>query len=499
MTRSIRIAFKESRFFGVCGHVSGRGLRLVQGDRDMATERMTVDIAVVGAGSAGAATAYCLAHAGWRVALLDQQPFDRAGARWVNGVQPAAYDFAGIPRPEAPEMISRNFGFAIIPALSTHGFRLDTQPMWNVDMRLHVARLHRICREAGVQMFESVGIRSVDLKDGRPVALNCQYNSPSAGSATFSIAAKLFVDAAGMRGPIRSQVPELARHTPSVPSKHICTAMQEECEIADPESAGRFVARFGARPGDAIGIMSVDGGFSTFTYHIAADLSHVGCLAGSIADGKHATGPQLLARLKREQSWIGRGLFGGGGLIPLRRPYDRLTAPGIALVGDAACQVFPASGSGIALGMQAGKMLSDAVSTHDDPGCLEALWSYQSNFQRHIGIDLATFDLFRRFSQSLDADETTRLIHSGLMGAETFGAGLHQVFSSPSLSELPRAILGGIKEISLLRKAAPIGIKLPLVRTLYERYPSKPDMPALARWSKRVAAIFSEPADITST
>ena len=70
----------------------------------------------------------------------------------------------------------------------------------------------------------------------------------------------------------------------------------------------------------------------------------------------------MLDGARADEPWLGESISGGSGVIPLRRPYARFTAPGLALVGDAACQVFPAHGSGIGMGLIAGRMLADAVA-----------------------------------------------------------------------------------------------------------------------------------------
>ena len=53
--------------------------------------------------------------------------------------------------------------------------------------------------------------------------------------------------------------------------------------------------------------------------------------------------------------------FGGQRAIPLGRPHDTLASDRVALVGDAARQVFSAHGSGIGAGMVAARMLVDAI------------------------------------------------------------------------------------------------------------------------------------------
>ena len=51
-----------------------------------------VDVAIVGAGTAGAAAAALCAQRGLSVVCLDSKPLDGAGARWLNGVPLSAFD-----------------------------------------------------------------------------------------------------------------------------------------------------------------------------------------------------------------------------------------------------------------------------------------------------------------------------------------------------------------------------------------------------------------------
>ncbi|KIG19027.1 hypothetical protein DB30_05931 [Enhygromyxa salina] len=58
---------------------------------------MRFDIAIVGAGTAGAGAAWQCARRGMRVVCVDSRPLAEAGARWVNGVATWLLDAAEIP------------------------------------------------------------------------------------------------------------------------------------------------------------------------------------------------------------------------------------------------------------------------------------------------------------------------------------------------------------------------------------------------------------------
>src|SRR5687768_11416435 len=64
----------------------------------------TVDVAIVGAGTSGAAAARYLAERGARVLCLERRRLDEAGARWVNGITRAALAEAEIDLPASARL-----------------------------------------------------------------------------------------------------------------------------------------------------------------------------------------------------------------------------------------------------------------------------------------------------------------------------------------------------------------------------------------------------------
>ena len=128
--------------------------------------------------------------------------------------------------------------------------------------------------------------------------------------------------------------------------------------------------------------------------------------------------------MKEQHPWIGKTIFGGAGFIPLRRSYDRLSAPGIALLGDAACHVFSANGCGVGNGLIAARILADSVKGHDDPGSREATWAYQAAYQHERGGIHAASDVFRRLSQTLMEEDVEALLETVIITADKIQATL---------------------------------------------------------------------------
>lgn len=459
-------------------------------------ETRRLDAVVVGAGSAGAAVAWQLARRGLRVAAIDRRPLERCGARWVNGIPIWTFDEADVPRPEPPELRGEGGTFLLLGKEERGTLRLPGAPPAAVDMRKLVSRLHGACRSEGVELWGGVRIRDLDLRGERPAGLVCGVVRGGGGREDLRLEADLFVDASGMRGALRERVPVLAGHCPRVPLEHSIVAVHQVCDVDDLAGLEAFLAHLGARPGDSISWVGVGAGLSTVAVRTDEQLSEVELLAGVGGTDGVTTAPRLMAEFVGRESWVGARRFGGSGTIPVRRPYDRLGAEGIALVGNAACQVFPAHGSGVGMGLVAGRLLAQAVTTYGDPGAAAATWDYQARFQRKFGSMLASYDVFRRLSNRISGADVDAMLAAGLIESDGSRAAIDQRMTRLRPAMIGRTVLGSLRAPRLAARMAPALARMQRVRAAYLTHPTRPDPEALRRWSHRIAALFDEPPDI---
>ncbi len=439
---------------------------------------MLYDAVVIGAGTAGAATAGHLAELGMKVLLADARPLDRAGARWVNGVAPWMFERAGLAQPKGAE----HRGCPDFSLLGVSGRRYLTiapNPVMGVDMRLLVQRLHERARAAEVQVIGGVRVGRLEHRAGRPYAL--EIGEPGHSR---EVRAGLFVDASGTNGVLRRQSP-LAGLCPPVEPHDLCSAAQAVHHIADPAGASRFLERHEAREHETLCRTGVSGGYSIG--NVCVEEGEVDLLTGAIAQDRYQSGPQLLDGILQQNPWIGPRVFGGAGSIPVRRPYDVFTGPGLALVGDAACQVFPAHGSGIGIGMIAGRVLAESLSGGTDPGDLKTLWAYQSGFMREFGGLLAAYEVFRRASQSLEGHQVEALLRSGLVNAAGYRAGLEQRLPQVDAAQLASTLQGARRAPRLAAHMGRRLAKMGPLAALYRRFPLSPR--GMAIWSRMVGAL----------
>lgn len=451
----------------------------------------TFDIAVLGAGPAGSASALFLAQAGFRVALIEKRRFAKAGPSWVNGIYLDSFDEVGLAKPAGEEIDLAGFDVLFFSADMQQRLHLNASAFTNVRMRPFADRLHRAAFAAGVTGFEEMHLVETRFLGERPAELLFVHGAPDEHEAKdrMAVKAKLFVDATGLHGALRRQIASIHEIHGEHDDSDLCTAVQENCHIADVGAAREFLRRHNILPGTMVSILGTAGGYSTMTVHVSPDLKEVGLLAGSIKDNRVLTGAQMLKRFREEHSWVGERIFGGGGTIPLRTPLEMLSAPGVAVVGNAANQVFSTHGSGVVPALQSARLLANAVRGAKDPGDADALWQYTAAFQRTLGAKLAAYNLFRRFSQSLSGEEIGKMFRYGFMTEPMVFAGMKQDLPAPSVGTGLSVLTTVFRDLPFAAKLVRALAAMPLVLLHYRNFPMSRDAAKFAAWVERARAL----------
>jgi len=423
-----------------------------------------VDLAIVGAGSAGAALALHAARAGMRVVVLERRALDDAGARWVNGVARWMFDEAGIAAPQGDERVGDERAFHLVAGRDAAArVVVRDHDVEGVDMRRLVARLHADALGAGAELRGDVNVQGLEngvLRTG-------------AGD----VRARYYVDASGLAGP------RLLRQ-PRVPAVDICAAAQEMRRVRDLPAARAWFERHEVAPGDALCFTAVAGGYSILNVRLDGD--ELSILTGSIPALGYPSGARILADFAAEQPWVGATIFGGARTLPLRRPYDALAGGCVALLGDAACQVFSAHGSGVGIGLIAARMLADALASGAGPD------RYAVRFHRRWGGLLAGYDVFRRFSQTLTARDVAHLIRAGLLDEEGARAGLSQRLPPLTRSLVMGRLVGAARAPAAAVRFAGVLARMAAVQGLFAGYPGW--VPGRGTWERAVARATGESA-----
>lgn len=420
-----------------------------------------VDLLVVGAGTAGAAAAGRAAARGLRVLCVDRGPLGAAGAHWRNGVTRDAFVDAAIPAPDGDEVAGDDAAFHMHAGWGPERVTMRRHGVLEVDMRHLVERLQRRAREAGAVLEGDVAVEGLE---GAMVR-----------TSRGTVRADAVADASGLAG---------ARllDQPKTPRRDLCAAAQAVFRLADRAGADAFLARHRAQRGEVLCFAGVAGGYSILNVRVLDD--EVALLTGSIPADGHPSGRQLVEGFARDQTWVGEELAGGQRAIPLGRPHDVLASGRVALLGDAARQVFSAHGSGIGPGLLAARVLADTLADGGSPEDYGVAW-----MRAHGGL-FAAYDAFRRFSQDLPPSAMKRMMRAGLVDTEISAATLAQ--RMPRVS--PRAVAGlapGLARTgSLSMRLAAVGARMSALATLYAAYPRAPR--ARRAWAAAAARLAGE-------
>jgi len=443
------------------------------------------DLAIVGGGSTGAALAALSARRGLQVVLFERRPLAEAGARWVNDVPPWMFREAGLAEPQGDELYPASAAAHLLAGFGPRRVSLRRFDVVGVDVRHLQTRLLSDAEHAGARIRSGVSVHGV-APDGT-------HLETSEGT----IRAEWIADASGLTGSGLMPRPRVAPHD-------ICAAAQEMRRVTDLAGAHRFFERHGAAPDEGLSFLGIAGGFSTLSLRLVR--GELFLLAGSIPATGHPSGGTILDRFAHEQrAWIGDAIFGGRRAIPLRHPYERLAEGRVALLGDAAGQVFAGHGSGTGAGLIAARMLSDALAAGRTPEAYGVAW------QRRWGALFTAYDLVRRLTQTLDVTTLERLMAAGLFSERGLRAGCEQRWPKVAPDERPtlegvsrrlrlrslRAIPGALHGAFLARghiaRFAILFGRMAALRLHYARYPESPaGLPDWSRGLRRITGLAAE-------
>ncbi len=423
---------------------------------------MDADVAVIGAGTAGATVALQCARQGLQVLCLDRRDLEEAGARWANNIPAWMFDAADVARPQPPEKLGDPTPIHLFAGYGPERIVVENHGCIEVDMRRLVDRLREDATDAGARFVGGVTVRDFDG----------EVLSTTKGR----FRARWYVDASGLGGAGLVDLPSPRR-------SDICTAAQQVHQITDVGRARRFFADHDVPYGHTLCYGALHGGYSVI--HLRAHHSgRIHILTGSIPGRGNPSGRHILSDFVRTHSdWVGECEYGGASPIPLGRPVDRLARGRVAVVGDAAVQVLSAHGSGVGAGMMAAKILADSLADG------EGVEGYARRWQRRYGGMFAAYDLFRRFTCGLDTDEMAAMMRSGLLHPHLASLSLRQVAPVPRRLILPRPT-EMVKKPQLLMRLGSTLARMAWVALLYRRYPDEPKR--VADWANRVQHIFSE-------
>jgi digeranylgeranylglycerophospholipid reductase len=237
----------------------------------------------------------------------------------------------------------------------------------------------------------------------------------------FRKTAKMVVDAAGSATKLRPNLP--------IPSK-----IDPDIDRDDLESTGRYIFDFEVNGGDStwfdskFALIHLDqylapGGYA-WTFPKGKNKVNIGLGVQKKAldernrkAGRKDSLQELIDQyvamnkvIKKPLQSLGVDDLGntkGSWQVSVRRHNDCLVANGYAIVGDAAWMARPIDAGGIGPSIYAsvmlGRAVANAVEANDTSE--EGLWAYNLEYMKHHGYQMASFEVLRRYLQTLSNEQ----------------------------------------------------------------------------------------------
>jgi flavin-dependent dehydrogenase len=360
--------------------------------------------------------------------------------------------------------------------------------MEEVRLGRFTARLQALASGAGARLLGEMPLAGLGAMDRA-----AEEKGPILASLPGKeVLARLVVDATGLTGVGRATWPALARACPPVDPTDLCLARQEDREVKDPVALRAWLGEQGVFGDDALSLTASFGGWSVEVLQWHAPF--MGLLGGSIPGRGAPGGPELVRRLAARTPGLGAVTGHGEGWIPLRRPYDRLSAGPVLLLGSSACQVYASNACGVASGLLGARMLGTClVGSSWEPAA--SAWRYACLFQRHWGGFLAGSTTTVDMAASLGQEGLERALSSGLLTPSLMEGGYGHRTRMPPPREWGALLRGMGREPGLARRVLEVPLRVSAIRAVYGTYPSSPTPGALSRWAARAAAVGNWEAD----
>ncbi len=457
---------------------------------------MNYDVIVVGAGPGGALAARDLARAGLSVALFDANEREKLGFTIMVESEKATFDLVGVRRPEGEEIPYHQKRMRVFSKKDKDCFTLEGE---------HPAMAHRLDELA--QRITGEAVDAGAVFHGGHKALGPIVEDGKVVGATFKTAdgevearAKISIDASGFAGALARELsPEMGIGFEDKKSDVVIA--ENYFHQIDVDQAKEAIAARRHDDEEIWNKLGAFGNFSTLYSYLSLEKQRAYVLLGRKASyGDQAPIIDVIDHFREDQGYYGDCLFGGQGPIRVRRAWDQLVADGFMVIGEAACTIIPAHGSGVSSALitanLAAKTAARVIKDGREPDTA-ALWPYTHEYQSGRGAILATYAAQKLLLDLIDNDMLTTMLESGAMQAEDIYNGAVPEAMGASLASIPGRLLGIIKNPGVIGTVVKMGMIIAKVKTHYENYPSAYEPAAVKSWKAKNQEIFG-PLDAAS-
>jgi geranylgeranyl reductase family protein len=360
-----------------------------------------VDVAVVGAGTAGCYAAAAVASAGYDVVIAERKDRDEAGHIACGDALKGASSFPdAIPKSEIRPAFTNtdvDHGRFEIPQLDTVVDIPVPGELAVIDRWEYGRRIIDAARAAGAEVHYDTVVTDV-LQDDRVRGLE----AVRAGEAV-TYESEVVVDAAGALSILQDKA-DLSETTfdTNVTYSQFCSAYREVVTVDEPVEWS-----------DALVFKPTERAAGYLWYFPRTETEINVGLGFQMTEEPMELVEDLRTDLRRREEFQGATVEDKlGAALPTRRPYDSAVAPGYMAVGDAAGHVNPTTGGGIAGAAYAGTYAGEQAVEALEAGEVgeSRLWRYNERVMDHFGARYAALDAYNVFMTASDVDDLVGLL-----------------------------------------------------------------------------------------
>lgn len=327
---------------------------------------LNFEVIVVGAGPAGSLAARTAAEHGVHVALLEEHPIVGQPVQCAEGLGVAGMEVSGLaPGPPVTCQKVDTIGL-ITPNGNIFNLTGRNADGYNLDRRVFDRMLSENAVKVGAELMVNTRALGVIEEEGVVVGIRARHSGEP-----LEIRAKVVIGADGHASIIRRS----AGLTRYFDDYGMCAQYQlGDLDLESPNTNEIY-----------LGQKYAPGGYA-WVFPKSREVANVGL--GVRKMNKQSALAQLKEFVRNDPRFKDAPILStSGGVCPATGTLDKIVDDGLMLVGDAAGQLIPMSGSGIHSGMVAGRMAGEvaARAVGDDDVSASRLGEYSDAFNREWG------------------------------------------------------------------------------------------------------------------
>lgn len=409
--------------------------------------------------------------------LVDRRREEELGEDSCDFVEDDGFELSAVDPPEPPEACPPLRRIDVLSPDTQTRIHMPEFPYRVIDRKLLARRLLGLAREAGAEILTQCIVSGAEVEKGF-------VTSVATDRGTFRC--RLTVGASGLDRVICRDLPRGMGIPRRLRTSDYVSIYRETREL-ESDSADKTVNR---------GVLEYYvGRYGGYSWVYAGDNGTID-IGTAVQDAPGSPDPrEIVHGFVRSNPAVGEKVTRrGGGRIPTRRPLNTMVTSGMLVIGDSACQATPVIGRGVGGAMIGAAMAADAAAFGLEAGDVsaEGLWSYNYNYMRDRGANMAALDCMRIFMQRMPEKDFAWALSKGVIGEQEMMGALVGRFEVPKAQTKFVGLVRGLRGMPILVRFDNALRLAQKVRELYRQYPREYDPPDFAEWSQEADFLFED-------